>query len=66
MIRYMDLKEPGLDRVPVSQTPVKMSGTPPTIERRPPGVGEHNDEIYQGILGYSSEKIALLKEEGVI
>ena len=66
MIRYMDLKEPGLDRVPVSQTPVKMSETPPTIERRPPRVGEHNDEIYQGILGYSSEKIALLKEEGVI
>jgi crotonobetainyl-CoA:carnitine CoA-transferase CaiB-like acyl-CoA transferase len=32
----------------------------------PPRLGEHNDEIYGGLLGYDKERIAALKEAGVI
>jgi len=66
MMTYMDLEEPGLEKVPVSQTPARFSETPPVISRRPPKVGEHNEEIFQGLLGYSKEKIVCLQKEGVI
>jgi hypothetical protein len=29
-------------------------------------LGEHNAEIYSGLLGYSKEEMAALKSEGVI
>jgi crotonobetainyl-CoA:carnitine CoA-transferase CaiB-like acyl-CoA transferase len=32
----------------------------------PPRLGEHNEEIYGGLLGYDKERIAALKEVGVI
>lgn len=66
MLAYMDLEEPGLEKVPVSQTPARLSETPAIIERRPPRVGEHNTEIYRSMLGYTEEKIAGLKEDGAI
>jgi crotonobetainyl-CoA:carnitine CoA-transferase CaiB-like acyl-CoA transferase len=32
----------------------------------PPRLGEHNEEIYGEILGYDAQKLAELKEKGVI
>lgn len=45
----------------------KLSRTPGRI-RFPGGIalGEHNDEVYRGLLGYSEEVLARLKEDGVI
>jgi crotonobetainyl-CoA:carnitine CoA-transferase CaiB-like acyl-CoA transferase len=43
-----------------------MSATPPKIERSSPAMGEHNEEIFCGLLGYSLEDLDKLKEEGVI
>jgi crotonobetainyl-CoA:carnitine CoA-transferase CaiB-like acyl-CoA transferase len=50
----------------VTNTPLKMSATPPKIERPSPGKGEHNKEIYCGLLGYSPEDLDKLEKEGVI
>lgn len=36
------------------------------VHRRAPLPGEHNDEIYRGMLGLSTEDIVCLKEAGVI
>ena len=38
----------------------------PMIRRRPPLIGEHNEEIYQGELGLSRDELAILKGSGVI
>ena len=53
--------------------PVKMPGVVPKFSLNPgrvistaPILGQHNDEIYGTLLGYSQEQIALLKAEGVI
>ena len=42
------------------------SETPPQISRRAPLIGEHNEEIFSGELGLSSESIKTLKQSGVI
>jgi len=36
------------------------------IRRRAPRIGEHNEEIYKGEFGLTSEEIIRLKQEGII
>jgi len=45
--------------------PFRMSETPWQVARAPL-LGEHNEEIYSGRLGYSRENLAGLREQGVI
>ncbi|MDP2920049.1 MAG: CoA transferase [Dehalococcoidia bacterium] len=52
--------------MPVTSPPLKMSATPTKIVRSFPAVGEHNEEVYGKILGYSVERIEELKKEGLI
>lgn len=66
MIPTMDLEEPGMHNVPVSNTPFTMNKTPPVIETRAPRPGEHNDEIYGSLLGYDQAKMDALKAAGAI
>lgn len=56
----------GEGSMPVTGTPVRMSATPTAIGRSFPAVGEHNEEIYRGLLGYGPEDLASLSEKGVI
>ncbi len=45
---------------------VLASESPPGISRRAPLIGEHNQEIYEGELGISKDKLVMLKQGGVI
>ncbi len=56
----------GKSKVLVTGIPLRMSGTPLKIERSFPAVGQHNEEIYCGVLGYPREDLATLEKEGVI
>ncbi len=56
----------GEGKVLVTSPPVRMSETPLKIERSFPALGEHNEEIYCELLGYTPDDLAKLKEEGVI
>lgn len=46
--------------------PYKLSQTPWQIKRPAPLLGEHNEEIYCGRLGYSREDLARLRRGGII
>jgi CoA:oxalate CoA-transferase len=46
--------------------PLKFSGSTVGFDHPPPSVGEHNEAIYQGLLGYSAERMAELRRDGVI
>ena len=56
----------GSGNVLVTGLPIRMSATPAEIQRSFPAVGEHNEEIYCGLLGYSREDLTRLSEEGII
>jgi len=46
--------------------PYKFSGTPATLHRPPPRLGEHTEEVLKEYLGYSAENIVMFKEQKVI
>jgi CoA:oxalate CoA-transferase len=62
----VELEQPGIGPVPVTGVPIKLSLTPGKIETRAPLLGEHNEEIYCGLLGYSKEELQQLKQDGII
>jgi crotonobetainyl-CoA:carnitine CoA-transferase CaiB-like acyl-CoA transferase len=46
--------------------PFKLIKTPYQLRRAAPLLGEHNEEIYCGELGYSKEILTVLREQEVI
>ena len=44
----------------------KLSQTPGEIEWYGGAIGDHNEEVYGGLLGLSDEEIGCLAEEGAI
>jgi crotonobetainyl-CoA:carnitine CoA-transferase CaiB-like acyl-CoA transferase len=60
------IRHPKVDELRMVGIPFRMNGTPPTIRRAPPLLGEHTDEVLGGELGYSAERIARLRAEKVI
>jgi len=46
--------------------PAVMNGARPSIRRRAPLIGEHNEEVYEKELGISKEQLVILKNRGVI
>ena len=46
--------------------PIHFTTTPWRIARRPPLLGEHNDEVYSNELGLEANRLSALKQAGVI
>lgn len=46
--------------------PYRLTETPWRIARRAPLIGEHNQQVYEGELGYSARELDLLRAEGII
>jgi crotonobetainyl-CoA:carnitine CoA-transferase CaiB-like acyl-CoA transferase len=46
--------------------PFRFSATPASIRRPPPSLSQHTDEVLGEALGYSAEKLAELRRDGVI
>lgn len=64
---YTGVEHPELGAtVPYLGAPFRMMETPWSISRRPPLIGEHNEEVYVQEMGYSRDDIARLREAGII
>ena len=61
----IELDHPALGMIKSLATPVHLSDTPLVYYRHPPTLGEHTDDIVSE-LGYTSEQIQLMREQGVI
>lgn len=46
--------------------PIRFSASEAGLDRPAPGLGEHNAEIYGGLLGYTDDELKALAGEGVI
>ena len=46
--------------------PIRFDGTPPSIRRHPPMLGEHTDEVLTEMAGLSDDEIRALRSSGVI
>lgn len=61
----VEIEHPAMGKVKLVGNAVTMSRTPPRIDRPPPVLGEHTDEILEG-LGYDSAATAGLQARGVV
>ena len=62
----VDVDYPGVGPVPVSGVVTKLSKTPGRVETGGPMIGEHNEEVYCGLLGLSLEELERLRREKVV
>lgn len=61
-----DMPHPREARVQQLGFPFKMEKTPASARRRPPLLGEHNEEVLSEYLSLTAEEVAALKTDGVI
>ena len=62
----VEVDQPVSGKVKLIGSVYKMSKTPGDRKKRAPAVGEHNEEIYCGLLGINAQEMQKLKEESVI
>ena len=63
---FVEKEYPRIGKLKVTNTHIKMDRTPAGFRAPSPDLGQHNEEIYGKILGYSLEKIEELRKQGVI
>ena len=61
----VEVEHPRMGKMKLLGNAVGMSRTPPSIDRPPPMLGEHTEEILSA-LGYDGEKSAALREQNAI
>ncbi len=60
------LEHPRYGEVPIVGIPIKLSKTPGALNSPAPDLGEHNQEIYGGLLGLVEQELEELRREKVI
>jgi len=63
---FVEIEHPETGRIEYPGTPYHFSQTPWAVERPAPLLGQHNEEIYCALLGYTREDIVRMRENGVI
>jgi formyl-CoA transferase len=62
----LESEHPTAGTVRMTGFPYKLSQTPAEIQRPPPRLGEHTEEVLTGLLSYSPEGVASLRDQGAI
>lgn len=63
---FIPMDHPTLGRITVNGCVIKMNGTKPSVRTPAPALGQHNKEIYQGVLGLDDPEFESLQESHVI
>jgi formyl-CoA transferase len=63
---FVEHDHPVYGPIRITGTPLKLSETPGRIESLAPFPGEHNEEIFGGLLGHTQDELARWKAERVI
>lgn len=62
----VEVEDPEIGPVPMQNVAPKLSGTPGKVEHTGPALGEHNEEVYGGLLGLGEKERKKLEERGII
>ncbi|HJW56303.1 MAG TPA: CaiB/BaiF CoA-transferase family protein [Burkholderiaceae bacterium] len=62
----IDTPHPTAGKVDLVASPMKLSATPARHDMPPPLLGQHTDEILRDLLGYDPQRIAILRNKGVL
>lgn len=63
---FIDIEDPEVGMIKVTNTHIKMSETKQGFRFPAPMLGQHNQEIYGEVLGYTEEEIRRMEESGII
>jgi crotonobetainyl-CoA:carnitine CoA-transferase CaiB-like acyl-CoA transferase len=63
---FRQVQHPVAGRLPYPGPPFVMERTPSLITRAAPLLGEHNREVYLGLLGLPEDDLAVLQREGTV
>ncbi|MBI3954115.1 MAG: CoA transferase [Chloroflexi bacterium] len=63
---FVGLEHPVAGHLVYPGAPFKLSETPWQVSRPAPALGQHNEEVYGGLLGLGQRDLAGLRKEGVI
>jgi crotonobetainyl-CoA:carnitine CoA-transferase CaiB-like acyl-CoA transferase len=63
---FVEVSHPDAGCVRQPGPPFRMTESPWRIRRCAPRLGQHNEEIYSGMLGLSREELMVLREQGVM
>jgi len=63
---FVEIEHPTYGPLKTTGTPLKLSETPGRIRWLAPMPGEHNEEVFVGLLGHSRDDLARWQAEGVI
>jgi formyl-CoA transferase len=61
-----ELPHPTIGSLRLTGVPIKYEATPGQVRLPPPLLGEHSEEILDSVLGYPPDRIAELREAGVV
>lgn len=63
---FVEVDHPKAGRLKYPTAPYRLSRTPVAIERPAPLLGQHNEEMYCGRLGYTKQELVRMRQAGVI
>ena len=63
---FIEIDHPEAGRLKYPGAPYKLSATPWQAKRPAPLLGEHNEEVYCQILGYSRQDLVKMRQAGII
>ncbi len=62
----IDMAHPLGGHAPVVASPMRLSATPVEYRHAPPLLGQHNEDIYRGLLGKSAAELERLRQAGIV
>ena len=63
---FVDIDHPAIGRLKITGSPIKLMETMPQIKRPSPTLGQHNAEVYMGMLELTSQELEEYKNQGII